>query len=93
MAVTITLPGLLQEMAEGRRSLVLEGAPATVADAMAELHDTWPAVYERIMTEEREVRPHVNLFVDEAEIRLTGGLSTPVLDGSEIFVLPAVSGG
>ena len=93
MAVTITLPGILQELAGGRASLTLEDTPATVAEAMATLNEGWPALYARIMTEEREVRPHVNLFVDETEIRRTGGLSTPVTEGSEIIVLPAVSGG
>ena len=93
MAVTITLPGVLQELADGRASLTLEGAPATVAEAMATLHEAWPALYTRIMTEEREVRPHVNLFVGDREIRRTGGLETPLEEGAEILVLPAVSGG
>ncbi len=93
MSVTITLPGALQELADGRSSLTLASAPGTLAEAMATLHETWPAVYDRIMTEKREVRPHVNLFIDEREIRHTGGLETPLEEGAEILVLPAVSGG
>ena len=65
MSVTITLPGALQELADGRSSLTLDSAPVTLAEAMATLHERWPAVYDRIMTEKREVRPHVNLFIDD----------------------------
>lgn len=93
MAVTIALPGLLQEHADGRARLELDASPATMADAMEALRDAWPAVYARIMTESRDVRPHVNLFVGDTEIRHTGGLATPIPDGAEILVLPAVSGG
>jgi molybdopterin synthase sulfur carrier subunit len=39
------------------------------------------------------VRPHVNVFVGTESIRFTGGLNTPVPDGAEIWIVPAVSGG
>jgi len=93
VTVTLSLPGTLQELADGRASLSLEGPHATVAHALAELRSTWPAVYERIMTETGEVRPHINLFVDDLEIRRSGGLATTLESGGEIYVLPSVSGG
>ena len=43
--------------------------------------------------EQREFRPHVNVFVDRADIRWSGGLDTPLPRGSELVVLPSVSGG
>jgi molybdopterin converting factor small subunit len=45
------------------------------------------------MTEQGEVRPHVNVFVGEENSRFIGGLSAPVPDGSIVTILPAVSGG
>jgi molybdopterin converting factor small subunit len=50
-------------------------------------------VRDRILTEQGEVRPHVNVFVGDQSIRDTGGLATPVPDGAEIAIIPAVSGG
>ncbi len=93
MAVTIRLPGALQDLADGRPSLRLEGQHRTVAEALEALRARHPALHARVVTERGEVRPHVNLFVDEREIRRTGGLATPLEGESEIFVLPAVSGG
>ena len=93
MPVTITLPAQLRELAGGRAAVDLADDFATVGDALRRLEADWPAVYDRLATEQGEIRPHVNLFVNGHEIRRTGGLETPVPAGGEIFVLPSVSGG
>ena len=93
MSVTITLPGQLRDLADGRHEVVLESTPPTVAEAMRVLHERYPAIYERVLTEPGDVRPHVNLFVDGTEIRRTGGLGTPLGEGASIDIIPSVSGG
>lgn len=93
MTVTVVLPGQLRDLAEGRGRVELNGGCATVAEALRALRAELPAVYERIVTERFELRPHVNVFVGRDDIRWSGGLETPLDDGSELFVLPAVSGG
>jgi molybdopterin converting factor small subunit len=55
--------------------------------------DRYPGVYERVCTEVGALRPHVNVFVGRDDIRWTGGLETPVREGSEVIILPSVSGG
>jgi molybdopterin converting factor small subunit len=50
-------------------------------------------VRDRVVTEQGEVRPHVNVFVGDESIRFTGGLDTAVTSGAEIHIVPAVSGG
>src|SRR5947208_1131227 len=52
-----------------------------------------PGVRDRVLTEQGDVRPHVNVFVGTESSRWSGGLATPVPDGAEISILPAVSGG
>ncbi len=93
MSVTIVLPAQLRELAQGRATIALDAQPATVAEAFEALRVTSPGVYDRIVTERREVRPHVNVFVGRDDIRWSGGLGTPLATGSEIVILPAVSGG
>lgn len=91
--VTFVLPGQLRDL-NGGRSRISVGEPCETAwEAFTALRGEHPAVYERIFTERREVRPHVNVFVDGADIRWSGGLDTPVEEGSELLILPAVSGG
>lgn len=93
MSFTFMLPGPLRELVGNRAEIRLEGNAASVREALSILWADAPAVRDRVITELGEVRPHVNVFVDGESIRDGEGLSTPVRDGAEIFILPAVSGG
>jgi molybdopterin synthase sulfur carrier subunit len=93
MAVTFRIPSYLATFSDGASSVELQGAPATVQDALSVLWRQCPALRDRIVDEQGEVRQHINIFVGNECIRFTGGLTTPVPDGSEILVVPAVSGG
>ena len=64
-----------------------------MGEALDALRAAHPAVYDRLVTERREVRPHVNVFVGREDIRWSGGLQTPLAEGSEVVILPSVSGG
>ena len=68
-------------------------SPASVGEALAALWSMHPGVRDRVVTEQGDVRPHVNVFVGSESIRYTGGLATPVRDGDEVSIIPAVSGG
>jgi sulfur-carrier protein len=93
MSVTVVLPAQLRDLAHGRSAVSLEGGMHTVGDALDALRAAHPAVWDRLLTEQRELRPHVNVFVGRDDIRWSGGLETPVGDGSEVVILPSVSGG
>ncbi len=93
MSVRVVLPAQLRELAGGRASVHLEGSPGTVEEALDALRATLPGVYDRVVTERRELRPHINVFVGAEDIRWSGGLGTPLDEGSEVVILPAVSGG
>ena len=93
MSVTVIVPGPLRELADGRSTIGLEVSEATVGDAFDELKEQLPALYDRIFTEQRELRPHVNVFVGKSDIRWSGGLDTPLSARSEVIILPSLSGG
>jgi sulfur-carrier protein len=57
------------------------------------LWSEYPGLRDRIVTERGELRPHVNVFVDGDSIRYADGFATPVREGSEIVIMPALSGG
>lgn len=93
MSLTLVLPGPLRDLNGGRASLEIPGAPATVGDALGVLRERNRSVYDRLVTERGEIRPHVNVFVGVDDIRWSGGLATPLVEGKELVVLPSVSGG
>jgi molybdopterin converting factor small subunit len=93
MAVTFYIPGPLRQHTEGRSQVEVRVSGATVAEALAALWQAYPGLRDRILTEQGEVRQHVNIFVGEEHIRDSGGLAAAVKNGAAITIVPAVSGG
>jgi molybdopterin converting factor small subunit len=93
MSTTVVLPGALRDLAQGRARVELGPGVSTVRDALRRLRERAPAVYDRVVTETGSVREHVNLFVGAENIRWAGGLDARVPEGSDVVILPAVSGG
>ena len=91
--LVFVIPGALREFSAGRADVRVDGAAATTREALALLWKECPGARDRVLTERGEVRPHINIFVDGENIRYAGDLNAPVRDGSEIIILPAVSGG
>ena len=93
MAVTFHIPGALREFTAGRNTIEINLSSGTVADALFALWTLYPGVRDRIVNEQGQLRQHINIFVGSENVRYTGGLATPVSHGSEISIVPAVSGG
>jgi molybdopterin converting factor small subunit len=93
MRVSVLIPSPLRPLVGGNDRLSVDVRGATVGDALHALWALHPALELRIVTEQGDVRPHVNVFVGNDSIRDTGGLQTPVREGVEIAIIPAVSGG
>ncbi len=93
MPVAFHIPGTLREFTDGRSTVKIEQTPPTLAEALSALWTLYPGVRDRIATEQGQVREHINIFIGDENIRYTGGLASPVSAGSEISIVPAVSGG
>ncbi len=93
MKVTFWIPGPLRSMTAGRSRMNVETSGGTLHDALEALFAAHPGLRDRVLTEQWEIRQHVNVFVGNSEARSTGGLATPLADGTEISIIPAISGG
>lgn len=93
MPVTVILPRALLPYARGATQLRVDEPCASAADVLAALGRAWPAVLDRVVTEQGAVREHVNVFVGAENVRFAGGLATPVGDGDTVTIVAAVSGG
>jgi molybdopterin synthase sulfur carrier subunit len=93
MPVRFFVPGPLREFSGGRSEVALPVSPRTLKEALEALARDYPGVARRVLDEQGQVRPHVNLFVGGECVRFSEGLETPLPDGCEIAILPAVSGG
>jgi molybdopterin synthase sulfur carrier subunit len=92
MAVTVYLSGHLKSLTGGVTEFALNGDVTTVADALNEVWQRHPALRDRVLTEQGEIRQHVNVFMGSSDIKRLNGLETP-LDADEIHIFNAVSGG
>ena len=93
MAITFWIPGPLRSHTGGLSRVKTDGSAGSVREVLERLWAIHPGVRDRVVNERGEVRQHVNVFVGNESIRFTGGLDTPVPDGAEVSIVPAVSGG
>jgi sulfur-carrier protein len=91
MAVKLRIPTPLRRLSGGASELAVEGA--TVKEILAALERAHPGFRERIYDESGEIRRFVNIYVAGEDIRFLKGEETPVKDGEEISIVPAVAGG
>lgn len=93
--VVFLIPAPLRPHADGRSRIQVDVAkhPLVLGDALEALWHVAPGVRDRVLTERGAVREHVNVFVGTESCRWTGGLETPIADGAEIAIFPAISGG
>jgi molybdopterin converting factor small subunit len=87
------IPGALREFSGGRGQVEIAVQSTTVDQALLALWALCPGMRDRVVTEQGEVRPHINIFVGDENIRYSGGLATPLSADSMISIVPAVSGG
>jgi sulfur-carrier protein len=90
MGVTVKIPAQLRAATGGESELSVDGS--TVGEALDTVFAQHGDLKERI-TDSGELRRFVNVYVSGEDIRFQDGLETPISDGDEVTILPAVAGG
>jgi sulfur-carrier protein len=90
MAVKVKIPTQLRAAAGGEGELELEGG--TVGEVLDALFERHGELRDRLSDGDGALRRFVNVYVDGEDIRFADGLETPVADGHEVQILPAVAG-
>jgi molybdopterin synthase sulfur carrier subunit len=91
MSVTINLPTILSRLAEGQRAISADGV--TLGDAVADVSRRFPALAPRLVDVNGEPYPFVTFYLNDEDIRFTGGFEAVVHDGDEVTIVSAVAGG
>jgi sulfur-carrier protein len=91
MAITVKIPSQLRAAAGGAAEAEVQGT--TVGEALDALFEQHGDLRERLSDEGGGLRRFVNVYVGDEDIRFGDGLDTPVADGQEVQILPAVAGG
>jgi len=91
MSIQVRIPTILRQHTQGQK--LVEGAGATLDDLFADLDSRHSGLRERVVTAEGGLHRFVNVYVNDEDVRFTGGLKTELSDGDSVTILPAVAGG
>jgi molybdopterin synthase sulfur carrier subunit len=91
MSVSVRIPTTLRPLSGGQSEVSLDGSD--VRSVIANLDGAHPGFADRLLDDEGNLRRFVNVFVADDDIRFLDGLDTPVPDGVEVAIIPAVAGG
>ena len=90
MAIEVRIPTILRTYTGGEKAVDALGS--TLIELIDDLESNHPGIKDRLI-ENDDLRRFVNLYVNDEDVRFTGGLGTELSDGDEVVVLPAVAGG
>lgn len=90
MAVTVSIPTILRTHTDGEKRV--EAAGLTVSAVIDDLDGRYGGIKDRLIDDGRLHR-YVNVYVNDEDVRFSGGLDTTVTDGDAVTILPAVAGG
>jgi sulfur-carrier protein len=91
MSVTVRVPSALRALVGGRAEL--DAAPGPLREVLASIGRESPDLVARVLADEGTLRRHVNVFVNDEDVRFRDFLDTPVREGDRVTIVPAIAGG
>ena len=91
MSKKIRIPTPLRKLTNNEETVEVNAA--TIGEAIAELQTRFPGIKERLVDESGGVRRFVNVYVNEEDIRFLQNQETPLKEGDEVSIIPAIAGG
>ena len=90
MRVSVSVPTILRPVTKGEKTVRAEGT--TLAEVITDLDSRYSGLGDRLV-KNGALHRFVNIYVNDEDVRFTGGLETTVAEGDEVTILPAVAGG
>ena len=91
MPIQVRIPTPLRKLTNNEE--LVEVTAPTIGAAIAELQSRYPGIRERLLDEKGAVRRFVNVYLNEEDIRFLQNQETPLKEGDEISIIPAIAGG
>lgn len=89
--VTLLVPSPLRAHADGHSEVRVEAV--SVGGALHAARARHEQLVQRVLTRDGQLRPFVNLFVRNQDVRALDGLDTALNDGETVVIVPSVAGG
>ncbi|ANI41210.1 MoaD/ThiS family protein [Mycolicibacterium vaccae] len=90
MAISVSIPTILRTHTGGEKRVSASGD--TLQAVIADLEANYSGISERLV-DNGKLHRFVNIYVNDEDVRFSGGLETAISDGDSVTILPAVAGG
>ncbi len=87
----IRIPTPLRPYVNGQSEVPVQGK--TVGTAVENLLAQYPVMRPHLTNGDGQLRPFVNLFLGENNVRDLSGLETPLGESDKLLLIPSVAGG
>jgi len=91
MSIHVRIPSILRRQTRGEEIVLLEGD--TIGEVLEGLEDRFEGLRGKLRDQGGGIRRFVNVYINDSDVRLLKGTITPVTDGDEVTIIPAVAGG
>jgi len=91
MAIKVRIPAPLQKLTKDKGLVESEGK--TIKELVENLDKLYPGVRERLYDDGGKIRRFINIYVNEEDVRFLQMDATPLKDGDEVSIIPAIAGG
>jgi molybdopterin synthase sulfur carrier subunit len=88
---TLKIPPVLRQHTDGAAEVSVPGA--NVGEALRALVDAHPGTERQLFSEDGELNRYVNVYLNDEDVRVLGGLETPAGQTDTVVILPAMAGG
>lgn len=88
---TVRVPTPLRRFTNGAEEVAATGK--NVIEVIEDLDRNYEGFKARLCEENGKIRRFVNIYVNDEDIRFMQNLETPVSDGDELSIVPAIAGG
>ena len=87
----LRMPTPLRSYTNGLSEITVQGT--TIEQAMHSLVEQYPSLRPHLYNTHGELRPFVNLFLGEDNVKDLQGLATPLKKDDRIMLIPSIAGG
>ena len=91
MSIRVRIPTPLQKLTKDKAEVEAKGDD--VLALIQNLEDNFPGIRERLCDKDGKLRRFINIYVNEEDIRFLKMDKTPLKDGDEVSIIPAIAGG
>ncbi|MCQ9208400.1 MAG: MoaD/ThiS family protein [Omnitrophica bacterium] len=91
MSIKVRIPAPLQKLTQSKEEV--EAGGTNIKELIDALEKDFPGIKERICDEKGLVRKFINIYVNGEDVRFLQQDATPVKDGDEVSIIPAIAGG